>query len=63
MGCGCIKKGAAGGGAKREVVRKLAFAQAIETGKIVVFYRCADYDFAPLGSFNPEGKTEVEYII
>jgi hypothetical protein len=30
---------------------------------VVVLYRCADHDFAPLGSFEAKGKSEVEYII
>jgi hypothetical protein len=58
-----MKKGAVVDTAKREAVRKLAFAQAKEAGGVVVFYRCSDWDFAPLESFNPEGKAEVEYIL
>jgi hypothetical protein len=59
MGCGCVKESKA----RRAAIRKLAVAHAQGTGGVVVFYRCTDYDFAPLEAFTPAGKAEVEYII
>lgn len=44
-------------------MRRLALAYAASSGEVVVFYRCADYDFCELKDFKKDGKTEVEYIL
>jgi len=61
MSCGCGNVGK--DKLKRETMRKLAIEYAKEMGGVVVFYRCADYDFTTLENFNPNGKTEIEYFM
>jgi hypothetical protein len=61
MGCGCGKNKEKD--AKRERVLELAKQYQREHGGIVVFYRCADYDFTTLENFYENGKTEIEYIM
>ena len=63
MGCGCGKTAKKADAARREAVRALALAHARQTGEVVAFFRCADYDFTTVQGFEPDGKTEVEYII
>jgi hypothetical protein len=46
---------------RRGAVRKLALAHARKAGGGVVLYRCSDYDFAPLESFEAAGKSRVHH--
>jgi hypothetical protein len=61
MGCGCGKNKEKD--ARRERVRELARKYQQKHGGVVVFYKCADYDFTELKNFDASGKTEVEYIM
>ena len=61
MSCGCGKSREKD--AKRERVYELAKQYQRKHGGVVVFYRCADYDFTTLENFDEHGKTEIEYIL
>jgi hypothetical protein len=60
MGCGCTGKKQ---GKRRDAARRLAFEYARRVAGVVVFYRCADYDFAEIENFDANEKAEVEYLI
>ena len=63
MPCNCVKKHTQEQGSGKGMVLAAAKKYQQKNGGIIVFFRCNDYDFTEIEHFNPENKTEIEYLI
>lgn len=61
MSCECGKVEEKG--LEKQKALELAKKFQKENGGVMVFFKCSDYDFTTLNEFNPNGKTEIEYIM
>ncbi len=63
MSCGCGRLKGRAKDMKKEQVLALARREHRGTGRVIVFFRCTDYDFTTLDKFEPNGKRVIEYIL
>jgi len=63
MSCGCGKIKEPTKDIAKEVVLELAKRYQRDTGCVVVFFKCSDYNFTELKNFTSNGKTEIEYFM
>jgi hypothetical protein len=63
MSCGCGRIKEYDRNLKKEQVLELAKKEQQATGRVIVFYRCADWNFTTLKNFVPDGKKEIEYFL
>jgi hypothetical protein len=63
MSCGCGKLKEKAKDLKKEQVLAIAKKEQQAIGRIIVFFRCTDYDFTTLDQFSKDGKTAIEYFL